>query len=133
MGISFEEAKDIIDQTRNVRFEGRHAGNRSMEGPWIGDVLREGVTIAEVPTGFSSRTSQQQAAVVHATTSVSGGTKPICQWRRGAAGKHDLSADTVTVESIEEAANQLGGRFCSNCEPLLKASLRIRVGQLWAD
>ena len=57
--------------------------------------------------------------------------KPICQWKKGAAGKRDFRADTITVESIEEAANQFGGRFCSNCEPLLKASLRVLVSQLW--
>ena len=130
MGISLEEAKAIINQTRNVQFDGMQAGRRSMEGPWVEDLLREGVTMAEVPTGFSCRVSHPQDVVVHATTSISGGTKPICHWKKGAAGKRDFRADTIAVESIEEAANQLSGRFCSNCEPLRKASLRVLVSQL---
>ena len=130
MKISFEDAKAIIKQTRNVSFD---EGEKDMEGAWIDTVLQESVTNAEVPTGFSCRVSHPQQGVVHATTSVEGGTKPICLWKKGAAGKRDFKADTITAESIEEAANQFGGRFCANCGPLLKASLRVMVSQLWLD
>ena len=49
MGISFEEDKGIINQTRNVSF----ASGERLQGAWIDRLLREGVTNAEVPTGFS--------------------------------------------------------------------------------
>jgi len=138
MGISFEEAKDIINQTRNVSFD---KGEQRMQGAWIDGVLREGVTNAVVPTGFSCRVSNPDEVVVHATTVVEGRTsdtkelfrsvEPICRWKKGAAGKQDFKRDSITVESIEEASNQFGGRFCVNCEVLLKASLRLQVDRLF--
>ena len=79
MGISFDEAKDIINQIRNVSFDKRE---RRMQGAWIDGVLREGVTNAAVPTGFSCRVSNPDEVVVHATTVVGGGTEPICRWKR---------------------------------------------------
>jgi len=138
MGISFEEAKDIIDQTRNVSFD---KGERRMQGAWIDSVLREEVTNAVVPTGFSCRVSNPNEVLVHATTVIEGRTsdkelfqsvEPICRWKKGAAGKQDFKRDCITVESIEEASNQFGGRFCVNCEVLLKASLRIQVDRLFS-
>jgi len=44
MGISFEKAKDIINQTRNVSFD---RAEQRMEGAWIDTVLQESVTNAE--------------------------------------------------------------------------------------
>jgi len=146
MGISFEEAKGIIDQTRNVDFD---KGERRMQGAWINSVLREKVTNVAVPTGFSCRVSDQNEALVHATTVIEGRTsdkelfqsiEPICRWKEGAGrrvsnrfavGKQDFKRDCITVESIEEAHNQFGGKFCSECEDWLKASLSIQVGRLF--
>ncbi len=127
MGISFEEAKDIINQTRNVSFE---KGERRMEGAWMDDVLHEGATNVTVPTGFSCRVSNPDAVVVHATTVDPGGlslTEPICRWKKGPAGKQDFKRDCITVESVEKASIQFGGEFCVNCEGMLKASLRLQV------
>jgi len=83
--------------------------------------------------------------VVHATTVAEGSSQrvphqgavqciePICRWKKGAVGKQDFKRDSITVESIEEAAVQFGGRFCVNCEVLLKASLRLQVHQLFGS
>jgi hypothetical protein len=131
MGISFEEAKDIINQTRNVSFE---KGERRMEGAWMDDVLQERVTNVAVPTGFSCRVSNPDAVVVHATTVAEGGqslTEPICRWKKGAAGKQDFKRDCITVESVEKASIQFGGEFCVNCEVMLKASLRLQVDRFF--
>jgi len=128
MGISFEEAKDIINQTRDVSLD---KGERRMEGDWIDGVLRERVTNAAVPTGFSCRVSNPDEVVVHATTLVEGGTEPICRGEKGAAGKQDFKRDSITVESIEKASNQFGGKFCVNCEVMLKASLRLQVDRFF--
>jgi hypothetical protein len=128
MGISFEKAKDIINQTRNVSFD---KAERRMQGAWIDGVIREGVTNAVVPTGFSCRISNPEEVVVHATASVNGGTEPICRWKKGAAGKQDFKSNTITVDSVEQASNQFGGRFCVNCETLLRASLRVDVDQFY--
>jgi len=138
MGISFEKARDIISQTRNVKFYG---DERRMQGAWINRVLREGVTSAAVPTGYSCRMSNLDELVVHATTVGEGrasdtrelfqSREPICRWKKGAAGEEDFKHDGITVESIEEASIQFGGGFCVNCEVLLKASLRLQVDQLF--
>jgi len=128
MGISFERAKDIVNQTRNVSFQ---KGEMRMQGDWIEAMLREGVTRAVVPTGFSCRVSNPNEVVVHATTVVVGSTEPICRWKKGAAGKQDFKGDIITVASIEEASNQFGGRFCVNCEALLRASLRLQVEEFF--
>jgi len=142
MGISLEQAKDIISQTRNVKF-GR--GEQHMQGAWIDSVIREGVTSAVAPTGFSCRVSNPDEVVVHATTVAEGLSQcvphqravqciePICRWKKGAVGKQDFKRDSITVESIEEAAVQFGGRFCVNCEVLLKASSRLQVHQLFGS
>jgi len=102
-----------------------------LQGAWIDSVLREGATDAAVPTGFSCRVSNPDEVVVHATALVEGGTGPICRWKKGAAGKQDFKRDSITVESIEKAANQFGGRFCVDCEVLLKASLRLQVDRFF--
>ena len=127
MGISFAEAKDIIHQTRNVSF----ASGSRLEGAWIDRVLRESVTSAEVPTGFSCTGANRDDIVVHATTLVDGGTEPICRWKKGAAGKRDFKGNIMTTETIERASNQFGGRFCTNCHALLKASLKVQVERFY--
>ena len=100
-----------------------------MQGAWIDRVLREGVTNAEVPTGFSCCVANQDNIVVHATTLVDGGTEPICRWKKGATGKHGFKGNIMTVETVEQASSQFGGRFCVNCQALLKASPRLQVGR----
>ena len=128
MGITFDQAKDLIGQTRNVRFDG---GEQCMQGAWIEGVIKDEVTNAEAPTGFSCRVVNPDDVVVHATTLVDGGTEPICRWKKGATGKRDFKGDIITVESVEQASTQFGGRFCVNCETLLRASLRLQVDRFY--
>ena len=126
MGISFEQAKSIVGQVRNVKDE------QHMEGPWIDQMLRSSPTEAEVPTSFSCRVARPCDVIVHATTSVKGGVQPICHWRKGAIGKHEFKSNFLTVDSVEEASSQFAGKFCENCEPLLRASLRMTVDRFYA-
>ena len=42
-------------------------------------------------------------------------------------------ADIQTVTEMEQAAGQFGGTFCADCEPLMRASLRVQARQLWQD
>ena len=94
-------------------------------------VIREAVTNALAPRGFSCRKSNPDEVVVHATAMVNGGTEPICRWKKGAAGKQDFKSNTITVDSVEQAANQFSGRFCVNCETLVRASLRLDVDRFY--
>jgi len=64
MGISVEEAKDIIGQIRNVSFD---KGERRMQGAWIDSVSQEKAADVVVPTGFSCQASDSKEALVHAT------------------------------------------------------------------
>jgi hypothetical protein len=120
MGITLDEAKHIINQTRNVGF---HSG-RNLDGAWIPKLLRESWTEAEEPTGFSCSAAKRTNKVVHATTITVGERRPICRWRDRNTGDQDL---TLTVNSIEQASRQFGGRFCAYCKSLLRASLQIQV------
>ena len=83
------------------------------------------------PTGYACRTSRPDAGLVHATTVVDGGTEPLCSWKGGASFKQDFRRDSITARNIEEAANRFGGKFCTDCEGLLKASLRIQVDRFF--
>ncbi len=74
----------------------------------------------------------QTMLMVHATTLVDGGTVPICRWKKGAAGKRDFKGDVMTVETVEMASVRFGGRFCVNCQALLRASLRLEVEQFFS-
>jgi len=130
MGITFEEAKGIIDQTRNVSFD---KGEQRMQGAWIERVLREPVTNAEVPTGFSCSVAKPDAVVVHATTVIGGDTEPICRWKKGADGKRTFKGIIMTLDTIEEMSSQFGGRFCSNCQALMRASLRLQVDHFYGE
>ena len=96
-------------------------------------MLKERMVDAVVPTGFSCRVTRPEHVVVHATASGKDGTGPICHWKKGAAGHREFKATTVTVEGIEQAAHQFAGKLCTNCEPLMRASLRLQVKQLWSD
>ena len=91
--------------------------------------MREAWTNAEVPTGFSCSAASKGNIVVHATTVVDGDTEPICRWEQGATGEHDL---IMTAETIEQASNQFGGRFCADCNALLRASLRVQVKRFYS-
>ena len=128
MGISLDEAKHFISQTRNVDF----ASGQHLQGTWVNRVLQEGVTKTEEPTGFSCCVANKDNILVHATTFVDGGTEPICRWKKGAAGKRDFKGDIQTAETIEQASNQFGGRFCANCNALLRASLKVQVKRLYS-
>ena len=128
MGISFEEAKDIINQTRNVSFD---RSEQHMEGAWIDTVLQESVTNAEVPTGFSYQASNPDKVVAHATVLVGGRTEPICRCVLDATNKHGLKDDIFTVSSIEQASSQFKGTFCVNCKGLLRASLGLQIAPFY--
>jgi hypothetical protein len=124
MDISFERAKYIISQVRNVDFSGK--SEEEMQRGWD-TILHEAVSSTPSPTGFSCRTSNPDEVVVHATRTVANSLEPICRWKKGVAGKQDFKRDTITVPTIEEASNLFGGTFCANCIPLLRASLALDV------
>ena len=90
------------------------------------DVTRKGTTNAEVPTGFSCQWSSPEDVVVTATV-VKCRTEPICHWKQGSSKQRYFKTGTVNVDSIERASIEIGGRFCPNCEVLLKASLKHDV------
>ena len=126
MGISIEEAKDIINQTRNVDFWGA----RRMQGPWMNQILREHWTNAESPTGFSREASEQPCwmyTTVHATIMTDVGAGPICRHNGKSTG-----ILIATVETLEQASKQFGGNFCPYCHALLRASLKSEVQRLWS-
>ena len=131
MCIKFDLAKHIIDQVRNNKFNDYRDRDRPMEGPWIEGILRRTTPEAVAPTGFSCRVTRGGEGVVHATADGEGGTGPICRWKKGPANSRFFRATVVTVSSLEDAAAQFGGKFCTVCEPLLRASLRVKVKQLW--
>ena len=131
MKISFKESQKIINSVRNVRFE---KGEEHMEGAWIDCVIREGVKPIEVPTGFSCWAAKKANVLVHATTLANGATVPICRWKKGAVMEpRKFKGDTVTVDSIETASNQFGGKFCGNCRQLVKASLKLQIDELFGE
>ena len=96
-------------------------------------MLKERTINAVTPTGLSCTIIRPEHVLVHATASGKDGTGPICRWKKGTAGQREFKATTVTVEGIEQAAHQFAGEFCTNCEPLMRASLRLQVKQLWSD
>ena len=100
MGISFEKAKDIINQTRNVSFD---KAEQKMQGAWMDSVIREGVTNALVPTGFSEarmfRVLWAEDAAIHAIAMVNGSPEPICHWK-GVVDEQDLKSNTIIVDSV---------------------------------
>jgi hypothetical protein len=124
MNISFERAKYIISQVRNVDFRGK--SEEELQRGW-GTILHEAVPTTPSPTGFSCRTSNPDEVVVHATRTVANSLEPICRWKKGAAGRQDFKRNTMTVSTIEEASNQFSGTFCASCFPLLRASLALEV------
>ena len=130
MGITFKQAKYIIDQVRNIKSDG---GEERMEGLWADGILRGGDTIAVAPTGFSCRSpiTGFTQITLHATTLVNGRALAICHGEAGATGAHDLEDGTITAESIESAARDIGGTFCATCKSLLKASLILRVNNFY--
>ena len=128
MDISFERAKYIISQARNVDFRGR--GEEEMQKGWDA-IIHEAVASTPSPTGFSCRTSNPDEVVVHATRTVTNSLEPICRWKKGVAGKQDFKRDTITVPTVEEASNLFGSTFCANCIPLLRASLALDVSRFY--
>ena len=124
MDISFERAKYIISQVRNVDFKGK--SEEEMQRGWD-TILRETVSSTPSPTGFTCRNSSPGEVVVHATRMIANNLEPICRWKKGVAGKQDFKRGTITVPTIEQAANQFSGTFCTNCIPLLRASLALDV------
>ena len=55
LGVSFRSAQHIISQVRNVRFDDHGRWNRSMTGPWIGELLNDGASSAAIPAGYSCK------------------------------------------------------------------------------
>ena len=128
MGITFEKAKYIITQVRNIKCDRSEKG---MEGPWTNTVLRGGETNAAAPTGFSCRAPITGTVTVHATTLVNGRARAICHGKVGATGARDLEDGVTTTESIEAAARDMGGTFCAACKSLLRASLILKINAIY--
>ena len=131
MCISFDDAKYIVDQVRHVKFEGYKGSTRDLEGPWIDAILHTTTPEAVAPTGFSCRLTRGAEGLVHASVPFEDGTAPVCRWRKGPANRRTFKAAVETVGSLEEAQAQFGGKFCSSCAPLLRASLRVKIDCLW--
>jgi hypothetical protein len=125
MGISFDLARVIISQSRNIREE------PGMEGPWIDRVLLLRPAEAEAPTSFSCHDTTPDRVVVHATSSLTGRVQPICRGIRGPMSRKEFTDNVLIFKSVEEAFNDRGGRFCTTCETLLRASLRVEVNNLY--
>ena len=58
MGIRLKDAKDIINQSRNVEFEGMQVGQYGMEGPWSDAELQELARVTEEPTHAPDQAAQ---------------------------------------------------------------------------
>ena len=128
MNISLNESQRIINSVRNVNFQ----KSDRMEGEWIECIIKEGVMPTEVPTGFSCCTARRTDDLVHATTLANGVAAPICRRKEGAVTEpQTFKGSTLTVDSIEEASNQFGGKFCGNCRQLVKASLKLKIDELF--
>ena len=128
MGTTFEQALHLISQVRNIKSDG---GEEQMEGCWADSILQQRDANIVAPTGFSCRAPITYGTTLHATTVVNGRALAICNGEAGATGEHDLEEDTITVESIESAACDIGGIFCATCKNLLKASLNLRVSKVY--
>jgi hypothetical protein len=151
MRISFNEALSIVEQACSLERSNLAKWEIHMLNPWMNEVLQAERRVflpdrlllprTRAPTGYA-RLAQvfrppghgwytQLAGSVHATTLVEGNTEPICSWKRDASFKRDFERDSVTARNVEEAANRLGGRFCSDCEAMLKASVRVQVDRFF--
>ena len=128
MGTTFEQALHLISQVRNIKSDG---GEEQMEGCWADSILQQRDANVVAPTGFSCRAPITYGTTLHATTVVNGRALAICNGEAGATGEHDLEEGTITVESIESAACDIGGIFCATCKNLLKASLNLRVSKMY--
>jgi hypothetical protein len=130
MGITFEQAMYIIGQVRNIKSD---KDEKKMEGLWADSILRGGDTNVVAPTGFSCRApiTGFTRFTLHATTLVNGRALAICHGEAGATGTHDLEDGVITARSIEAAAFDMGGTFCATCKSLLKASLILRVNDIY--
>ena len=130
MGITFEQAQHIINQVRNIKSDEEE---EKMEGCLADSILQQRDTNVVAPTGFSCRApiTGFYGPTLHATTVVNGRVLAICHGEAGATGKHDLEEGTITAESIESAARDIGCIFCATCKSLLKASLILRVGKMY--
>ena len=129
MNTTFEEAKYIVGRVRNVKFEGFKGNPRDLEEPtWIDGVLDMTIPETVAPTGFSSCSTR---GLVHASVESDEGLGPICRWKRGPNNRKHYRTAVTTVTSLELAAAQFGGRFCSVCAASLRASLRVKINELW--
>ena len=123
MGISYDKAKNIVHRVRNTKLYSRNESY--MQGEWIHRVLSGEVRAPQLPTGFACLTADLDDVTVHATTTITGYTEPICWWKQG--DLQSFRGITHTVGNIEHASRQLGGKFCPDCKVLLKASLQVQV------
>ena len=99
MCISFDCAKQIIDQVRNVKFKANHDNRyRPLDGPWIDTILRSTIPEAVAPIGFSWIVTRNSVGIVHATADSEGGTGPICRWKKGPANSRLFKAEVATVD-----------------------------------
>ena len=133
LNISFQAAQNLISQVRNVDFEKGGRGYKSMIGPWIRQLQQDRVEGAKAPSGYSCSTTRRGQATIHAIAYSGERAVPICRWGSGESIIQGGKGETLVVEDVEEARQQFGGKFCENCGPLMRASLRLQVRQLWAD
>ena len=131
MNTTFEKAKYIIGRVRNVKFEGYEGNPKDLEGPWIDGILHMTIPETVAPTGFSSCSTRDTHRLVHASVESDEGLGPICRWKRGPNNRKHYRSAVTTVTSLELAAAQFGGRFCSVCTASLRASLRVKIDELW--
>jgi len=143
MGISMDDARWWVNHARNVKDERgswRNYGHcEDMDGPWIAKILRYDTAVIIIPTCFACdgalhKTPGGYTAIVHAANIHSDVAVPLCSSGKGASEyiSYPLS-DIQTTVGMAQAARQFGGNFCEQCEPLLSASSRAQVGQLWTD
>jgi len=102
-----------------------------MEGPWIDGILHMTIPETVAPTGFSSCSTRDTHRLVHASVESDEGLGTICRWKRGPNNRKHYRSAVTTVTSLELAAAQFGGRFCSVCTASLRASLRVKIDALW--
>ena len=103
-----------------------------MTGPWIEQLQHDIVPFAKPPSGYLCSTTKRGLSTVHAFAYRGDIPVPICEWNSGRFSNQSDKYEPRTSDDMTEARQHFGGVFCRFCEPLMKASLRIRLRELWA-
>ena len=127
MDLDFDNATDRIERLRNCQFD---KAERSMGGPWVDSIVTERFNL--FPTASCYVTSAlRQGCLVHGGHRVHDGVQPLCKWHKGGKAATYKGA-YVEVATAADAASQLGDRFCTECFPMLPASLQLQVVDAYA-